>query len=105
MGRSKDIFDQASQSIRDHYEWQDAVYTPSAGSPVTCAVQFSLETIEDPNGFNAGAWVQRKTVTGLLEDFGKEPDAGETFLIDSTTYTVVTSVPENQGRFVKVIVK
>jgi hypothetical protein len=104
MGTTKDIFDQAAETLRDHFEWQDATYTPSGGVAVSCAVHLGQETYTEPNGYNATTWVQKKTVTGLVSDLG-EPDSGGTFLIDSTTYTVTTDEPENNGRFVKVVVK
>lgn len=83
----------------------DAVYQPSAGDAVSCRVFFEEELVPDPGGFEASTWSQQKTVEGLLSDLGKEPDAGETFTISGTVYTVTRDEPENDGYTVKVVVK
>ena len=99
-----DIIDASITTLLDIYG-VTAVYQAVAANAVSCTVFFDEELTEDPGGYEAGTWSQKKTVEGLLSDLGKEPDAGETFVIDETTYTVTNDEPENDGYSVKVVVK
>lgn len=101
-----DVFDQMISDLLDDQDMGvDAIYQPSTGVPIFCRVFYEEELAQDPGGFDANSWSQRKSITGRLADFGKEPDSGETFTIGATVYTVTRDQPENDGYTVKVYVK
>jgi len=49
-------------------------------------------------------WGSETTIEYRLDDVGREADAGETFVVDGTTYAVADAL-ENDGFTVKVSVK
>jgi len=81
-----------------------ATYTPSAGDPVDLTVNIQRNVEMQTENFTGQAWVKVDTLECLLNDTGKEPDKNETFETDAYTY-IVDSVIENDGFFVKMIVK
>jgi hypothetical protein len=101
-----DIFDDAiGDLLADEDMSVEAVYQPTLGSPVPGRVFMDQEIVPDPGGFDANSWIRKKTIEGRLSVFGKEPDAGETFTINGTVYTVTRDEPDNDGITFKVIVK
>ena len=81
-----------------------AIYTPSVGDPVP-DIYVNLVRGTDPEPENyTKVWGQNITIEAILSDLGKEPNMGETFTISEVVYTVQT-VEENDGRFVKMVVK
>jgi hypothetical protein len=99
-----DVYEDALDTLLD-VMGSDATYTPLVGDAVSLRVFFDQETYVDPAGFTAATWTQRKTIEVKLDDLTDEPNAGDTFLIGSTTYTVTADEPENDGYTVKVVVK
>ena len=100
---SENILNQAGRDIINALG-VDATYNPTAGGPISCKVHLESETVLQPGGFSAGSYAVVKTLEALLVDIGKEPDYGETFIVGPTTYTV-EAIAENDGYFVKAIVK
>lgn len=108
MATAEEIFDQAAEDIFDK-EGVAALYTPSVGDPVICQVDVERDVDLEPAGFESQIWGRGVTIEAILSVLGKEPNTGETFKITegnyiNTVYTVQT-VLENDGRFVKVVVK
>ena len=83
---------------------QAATYTPDVGAPVDCRVVLSLGQRNQPMGLEAQMWGSETTIEYRLDDVGREADAGETFVVDGTTYAVADAL-ENDGFTVKVSVK
>ena len=81
-----------------------ATYTPSSGDPVTLTVNIQRNVEAQAETFTGQSWVKVDTLECLLAEAGKEPDKDETFATASYTYTV-DSVIENDGTFVKMVVK
>lgn len=96
-------FDEIGEDLFDDLG-QEATFTPSVGDAVSCQVHLYTGTENQPIGLDAQVWGSETTIEYQLDEVGKEADAGETFLIGSTTYTV-KHVVENSGRFVTVAVK
>ncbi|GAG30475.1 unnamed protein product [marine sediment metagenome] len=108
MATAEEIFNQAAIDIFNK-QGVAALYTPSVGDPVSCQVDIERDVDLEPDGFNAQIWGRGITVEGILSVLGKEPDTDETFTITEgdfidTVYTVKTII-ENDGRFVKAVVK
>jgi hypothetical protein len=99
-----DIFDQAAMDMFDQMDTKDAVFTPAVGDPVPCKINLEFDVDLEPHGFDSQVWSRGTTIEAILNVLGKEPDKGETFTVGETDYTVQT-VQENDGRFVKVVVK
>jgi len=97
------IFDQAAEDIFNQIG-QDAVFTPSAGDPVACKVNIERDVDLEPHGYDSQVWGRGITIEAILSILGKEPDQDENFTVEETEYTVQT-VQENDGRFVKMVVK
>ena len=108
MSRAADIFDAAGEKILYTFGVNGggsaASFTPAGGTTVTLDVVFEEETRNVAEGYGAQVFVQIYTIDALLSDLGAEPDKGDVFLIDSTTYTV-DAVLENDGTWVKVAVR
>ena len=101
-----DVFDEAIGDMMDDEDMGvNAVFQPTLGSAVPGRVILDQEIVPDPGSFEANSWVRKKTIEGQMSVFGKEPDAGETFTIDGTVYTVTRDEPENDGITFKVRVK
>lgn len=98
-----DIFDQAAENLFDQMG-RDAIFTPVMGDPVNCRVNLERDVDLEPHGFDSQIWGRGVTIEAILSVLGKEPDKGETFTVRETVYEVMT-VQENDGRFVKVVVK
>jgi len=101
---AEEIFDQAAEDIFDQMDTKDAVFTPTAGDPVPCKINLERDVDLEPHGFDSQVWSRGTTIEAILNVLGKEPEKGETFTVGETVYTVQT-VQENNGRFVKVVVK
>lgn len=84
---------------------ESAVFTPATSPVVTVACNVCLDTAiqGQPGGFTAQPWQEGSAITAILADFVAEPNIGETFVIDSATYTV-SEVLENDGIIVKMAV-
>ena len=80
-----------------------AMFTPATGSAVSCYVLLSVAVDMQPD-IDTQSWMTGKTIECLFADIGRAPERGETFLVDSVTYTVA-SVIENDGMTVKMAVK
>ena len=80
---------------------QSATFTPASGDPVSLTVNVTREVV--PQGYDATAWTSEYTVECILADLPREPDRGETFTIDGTSYTV-REVMDNNGYTVKMVV-
>jgi hypothetical protein len=98
-----EIFNEAAEDLFDQLG-QDAIFTPTMGDPVNCKVNLEHDVDLQPGGFDSQVWGEGITIEAILSVLGKEPDQGETFTVGETDYTVQT-VQENDGRFVKVVVK
>jgi len=82
---------------------ESATFTPTTGSAVSCYVLLSIAVDMQPD-LDTQSWMTGKTIECLFADIGRAPERGETFLVDSVTYTVA-SVIENDGLTVKMAVK
>lgn len=82
---------------------ESATFMPTTGSAVTCYVLLSIAVDIQPD-LDTQSWMTGKTIECLFADIGRTPERGETFLVDSVTYTVA-SVIENDGLTVKMAVK
>jgi len=80
-----------------------ATFTPATGAAVTCYVLLSIAVDLQPD-LDTQSWATGKTIECLYADIGRTPERGETFLVESVTYTVA-SVIENDGLTVKMAVK
>jgi hypothetical protein len=80
---------------------EDAVFYPSVGDSVECKIFIDFDVMLQPAGVETQVWQQGTTIEALLSVIGKEPDRGETFIYDGTTYTV-QAVIANDGLTVKV---
>ena len=80
-----------------------ATFAPATGSAVSCYVFLSIAVDMQPD-LDTQSWMTGKTIECLFADIGRTPERGETFLVDSVTYTVA-SVFENDGLTVKMAVK
>lgn len=80
----------------------EAVFTPAAGSPVTCWVMLERETEVEP-ALESGVVVSARTIEYQIDDLAREAVRGETFTIDGTVYTV-SQVASNDGYSVIVVV-
>jgi len=99
----EDIFDTAAEDIFDTLG-VDATFTPSIGDPVEdIKVNLMRDTDFEPSS-SLQTWGSNIIIEAILDDLGKEPDKDETFTINLIVYTV-QSVLENDGRFVRVMVK
>lgn len=94
-----------AQAVADVFNTlgQEAIFTPAAGDPVAMMVDLDLETAFQP-GADMTVWESGATIEYALPDIGREANAGETFTIGATVYTVA-AVMENDGFAVKVAVK
>lgn len=101
MGAS-DVISQAAQDIAQQYD--DATYTPNGGDAVSCKAWVIKGVQPQPGAFDAQVWKQGITIFALLSELGQEPNENDTFLVDGTTYTVL-SVEENNGTTVRVNVR
>ena len=81
---------------------QSATFSPATGDDVSLKVAVSREVVQQ--GFDATAWTTETTIEAILADLPHEPNRGETFVVDGTTYTV-REVMENDGHTVKVVVR
>lgn len=81
----------------------DATFTPSAGDPVMLKVAFKSLLAMQPTGYETRSWQAENSIEFVLADIGREPNRGETFTVDSTSYRV-EAVIENTGRFCSVAV-
>lgn len=82
---------------------ESATFTPTTGAAVTCYVLLMIAVDIQPD-LDTQSWMTGKTIECLFADIGRTPERGETFLVDSVTYTVA-SVIENDGLTVKMAVK
>ncbi|HHT9136471.1 MAG TPA: head-tail joining protein [Candidatus Wunengus sp. YC60] len=82
---------------------ETATFTPTTGAGVTCYVLLSIAVDMQPD-LDTQSWMTGKTIECLFADIGRTPERGETFVVDSVTYTVA-SVIENDGMTVKMAVK
>jgi len=82
---------------------ETATFTPATGAAVTCYVLLSIAVDLQPD-LDTQSWTTGKTIDCLYASIGRTPERGETFLVDSVTYTVA-SVIENDGLTVKMAVK
>ena len=80
-----------------------ATFTPATGAAVTCYVLLSIAVDMQPD-LDTQSWMTGKTIECLFADIGRTPERGETFVVDSVTYTVA-SIIENDGLTVKMAVK
>jgi hypothetical protein len=71
------------------------------GDSVECKIFIDFDVMLQPAGVETQVWQQGTTIEALLSVLGKEPDRGETFVYDETTYTV-QAVIANDGLTVKV---
>jgi len=82
---------------------EDAVFTPATGDPIPCHIFIDFSVELQPNGALAQVWEQGTVIEALLSEILREPNRGETFIYDSTDYTV-KAVLNNDGLTVKVVV-
>lgn len=84
----------------------DAVYTPVGLSPavsIACRVILEKNVLLQPDSMTAQVFERGTTIEVLLGDVGAEPNRGDTFVIETETFTV-QSVDENDSDTVKMIV-
>ena len=91
---ARDVINRAAEDIAQEFE--DATYTPSGGDPVSYKAWVWKAVEPQPSGYDSQAWEQGITISALLSELGQEPDRGDTFLVDGTTYKVL-NVAENNG--------
>jgi len=85
-------------------EFADAVtYSPVSGDDVSCSVVVDHDVLIQADGYEVGVATLGTTIDALVADVGTV-NRGDTFTIDSTTYTVVRQ-DANDGTVVKVVVK
>ena len=82
---------------------EDATFTPAAGNPVSLKVVLRNELAMQPTGYESRAWQGEKSIEFILADLGREPNRGERFTVEETTYTV-QGATANDGRFCTVAV-
>jgi len=97
------VFDHVAEDLAETMG-VSATYTPAVGDAVTLDVLLNQGVQMQPGPLEAQVWQQGTTIDALLDDLGKEPDRDETITIGSTTYTVL-SIAENDGTWVKIIVR
>jgi len=84
---------------------QTATFTAAGPTVYTCQVNVDTDVAPQPGGFTGQMYDLGTTIETLLDQVGgTEPVRGETFLVGTTTYTVVSTV-NNDGRFVKLQVR
>ena len=79
---------------------QDATYQPLSGDPVSCKVYLKMDVEPQPIG-ETEVWEKGTTIEYILFVIGQEANAGDTFTIESDTYTV-KAVQHNNGYTVTV---
>lgn len=79
---------------------EDAVYTPAGGVAVDLKIFIDFNVMLQPEGISTQVWDRGTVIEALLSDMAAEPNRGDTFVYDSTTYTV-QAILENDGLSVK----
>jgi hypothetical protein len=82
---------------------EEAVYTPSGGTALGCHIFIDFNVQLQPDGLQAQAWDRATIIECLISEVGSEPNRGDIFVYDGTTYTV-QRVMENDGFTVKLAV-
>lgn len=101
MGARAEIAIDVSEIITK--EGEDAIYTPTGGDPVDCHIFIDFNVQLQPDGFQAQAWDRATIIECLLSEVGAEPNRGDAFIYDGTTYEV-KRVVENDGFTIKAAV-
>ncbi len=104
-----DVFTTALRAILDGLygqsdSVQEAVYTPQGGDPILWRVFYEENTVMQPSAYSAEVWALGRTVKGILEDLGVNPQRGDSILVKGCTYTVKESISENNGRAVRLVI-
>ena len=83
---------------------QEAVYTPQGGDPISWKVFYEENTVMQPSAYSAEVYALGRTVKGILEDLGAEPQRGDSITVKGSTYTVKEPILENNGRAVRLVI-
>jgi hypothetical protein len=98
-----DVFESmARRNLAILGDW--ATWTSRGNVPRRVRVWLEQETSPQVDGFESVVYAAGWTVEAMLDDLRKEPDKGETFAVNGMVFSV-TSILENDGRFVKAAVK
>jgi hypothetical protein len=97
------FFDDAAEDIFDHLA-DAATYTPVGGSIVSCRAHLVEKTYFQADGLTSQAWTKTKEIEARVAEVGSSIGKGDTFLVNSVTYTVAR-VLSDDGRFIVVAVK
>lgn len=92
--------------LRDIYNSQlgmDAVYTPLTGDPVSLRIMLNKDIVLQPSSMDTQVVEVGTTIEAILADLGKLPVRSETFVAESTVYTV-QSISRNDGMEVEIVV-
>lgn len=81
-----------------------ATFTPAVGDAVSLYVVVSDEILVQPGNYDSNIHATATRISFALADIGREPNRGEIFLVDSTTYTC-KAVEFNNGYVCRVIVQ
>jgi hypothetical protein len=79
---------------------ESATFNPATGVAIDCMVFIDFNVMLQPNGTETQVWERGTTIECLFSDIGREPNRGETFEVDGTTYTI-QAILENDGLTVK----
>ncbi len=82
---------------------EEASFAPATGAAIPCMVFIDFNVQLQPAGLETQIWQRGTTIEALLTEILREPDRGETFTVDGTTYTV-QAILENDGLTVKAVV-
>jgi hypothetical protein len=83
---------------------EEAIFTPSAGSPVACHVFIDFNVMLQPGGSEAQVWELGTTIKARLSEIGGEPSRGETFTLAGGVVYTIQAILENDGLTVKMVV-
>jgi len=98
----KDILQTAAENITSH-AGEGATYTPASGDPVTCNVILAHDALIQADGYDISTATLGTTIQAMVSDVGTV-NRGDTFSVESVTYTVVRQ-SENDGVMVVAVVK
>ncbi|MBN2397099.1 MAG: hypothetical protein JXI32_01860 [Deltaproteobacteria bacterium] len=83
---------------------QEAVYSPQGGDPIPWKVFYDENTLMQPSAYSAEVYALGRTVKGILEDLGVDPQRGDSITVKGNTYTVKEPILENNGRAVRLVI-
>jgi hypothetical protein len=105
-----DVFDNMIRTVFAALDGKDddmtaATYTPTTGDPVLIErIHFRQESFESPDPFTFRGLQTEKTVEALIEDFGRQPDIGDTLTISGVDYEI-TEAFLTDGRTIKAVIR